>query len=450
MCQIGLITENNQFARWLEHGLPEDLDCQVSCANYREYINHNHRIEQADVIIVDINSNWQPTNDLFCHSKRKKRGQTIIGFVSDENSRIHDNVLYGMDEIIKHAGENLEINQIKKLLLNRIALLVRLANLQEKLRNEMRQNQIVAKSKVMQEIMQRLLQLAAAKANILISGETGTGKELIARAIHYLSSRASGPFMVVDCGAIPENLVENELFGHARGAFTDAGQSTKGLIEGAHGGTLFLDEVESLPLAVQSRFLRFLQERQFKPLGQTRYVSVDVRVVAATNTDLPQLIQKNSFRQDFYYRLNVLPLYIPPLRQRKDDIPALVRYFIQLHNGQNQEYPAIPDEILQRWLAYSWPGNVRELENTVQQWLVHHSNPDFTSGITDANQTTSFQTLAEVREIALTHCETAYFKQLIAHTKGNISIAARLANIDRKSLGVLLKKRGIDVKQFRF
>ncbi|MCI0512806.1 sigma-54 dependent transcriptional regulator, partial [candidate division KSB1 bacterium] len=402
------------------------------------------------VVIVDLGANWQPTPEFLNRTKQKKPGQTIIGFDSEQNILIPDGILMGVPEAIKPVPERQPIRQTKKDLLQKIASLVRLAHLQERLRKEWRQSQIVARSQVMQAIMHQLPQLAEVKANVLISGETGTGKELMARAIHYLGSRASGPFVTVDCGAIPENLVENELFGHVRGAYTDAGPATKGLIESADGGTLFLDEVESLPLGVQSRFLRFLQERQIKPLGQSSYISVDLRVIAATNTDLEQLIRKNFFRQDLYYRLNVLPLFIPPLRQRKEDIPALAQYFVQLHCSQNQDGHSLPAEILQRWLGHFWPGNVRELENTVQQWLVtRHSDSASLSHIPETNLTTPLQTLAEVREIALTQCEVTYFKQLMSQTKGNISVAARLANIDRKSLGILLKKRGIDVKQFR-
>jgi len=254
----------------------------------------------------------------------------------------------------------------------------------------------------------------------------------------------------VDCGAIPENLVENELFGHVRGAYTDAGPSTRGLIEEANGGTLFLDEVESLLLGVQSKFLRFLQERQFKPLGNSKYIAVDVRVIAATNTDLAQAIKKNSFRQDLYYRLNVLPLFIPPLRQRKEDIPDLVNHFIQLHGRGNHLVDPVPAEILQSWLEHSWPGNIRELENTVQQWLMTRGTEQVIAGKPlELNEPLLIRSLAEVREAALAQCEESYFKQLMAHTKGNISLAAQLANIDRKSLGILLKKRGIDVNQFR-
>lgn len=447
MCHICLITDDNQLAQWLPAELQKDLDCKVS--HDRDF---NHQIiEHFDILIVDISPSWQPAPGFFDQFRRRKPEQTIIGLVNNKNDFFHDSTsVYGMDEVFERPPGQHEMYQTKKTLLNKITILARLANLQEKLRSELHRSLIVARSKAMRDIMHRLPQLAESDAIVMITGETGTGKELIARSLHYLGPRAARPFVTVDCGAIPENLVENELFGHVRGAYTDAGPSTKGLIEEADGGTLFLDEVQSLPLGAQSKFLRFLQERQFRPLGNSRYIPVDVRVVAATNIDLAQAIKNNRFRTDLYYRLNVLPIFIPPLRQRKEDIPALANHFIQLHARENQECDPVPAEILQSWQEHTWPGNVRELENTVQRWLMTRGNElGVTTTISESNEQMSIRSLAEVREAALAQCEESYFKQLMTHTKGNISLAARIANIDRKSLGILLKKRRIEVNQFR-
>jgi DNA-binding NtrC family response regulator len=285
---------------------------------------------------------------------------------------------------------------------------------------------------------------------VLISGETGTGKELIARAIHYLGPRSGQPFITVDCGALPEHLVENELFGHARGAYTDAGAPFKGLVQEADGGTLFLDEVEALPLAVQSKLLRFLQERQYKPLGQVKYLAVDVRVVAATNLDLAKAVEKKTFREDLYYRLNVIRLRIPPLSKRKADIPALVQHFMQQYAPGTEPSPTLSEETKREWLAYHWPGNVRELENRVQEWL-SVARDDFGYDPTSFSETApkTIRTLAAVRHEALEHCERAYLQNLLSHTKGNLSAAARLAGIHRKSLSELLKRYGMDARRFR-
>lgn len=354
----------------------------------------------------------------------------------------------GVDDIIILPENKQQLAATISWLSKKIASLDDLQTLQEKLCREMRQNQIVAKSKAMKEIICKLPHLGACDSTVLITGETGTGKELIARAIHYLGPRASHPFIVVDCGALPENLVENELFGHVRGAYTDAGSSTKGMIEEADGGTLFLDEVQALPVAVQAKFLRFLQERQFKRLGQVKYVSADVRVIAASNIDLAEAVTQKQFRADLYYRLNVLPLYIPPLRERRADIPGLVQHFVNKYLPESQQPTLMRLETLRSWQAHNWHGNVRELENKVQHWLTQAATegPEI---FPSAGFPKNIRTLAEIRYEALKLCERNYLQELIDYTHGNLSAAARYAGIHRKSLAGLLKKHQIKVHRVR-
>lgn len=326
----------------------------------------------------------------------------------------------------------------------------RLVEIQEKLRREMRRSQLVARSPAMIALMEQLPCLSASPATILITGETGTGKELIARAVHYLSPRAGEPFIPIDCGALPENLIENELFGHARGAYTGAGETTRGLLQEADGGTVFLDEIEALPLSLQCKLLRFLQERQVRPLGQSRYIPVDVRVIVATNEDLAEAVEQQRFRRDLFYRLKVVSVELPPLRSRREDIPALVEHFIQKYASASEAPPEVPPMLMQEWLEYPWPGNVRELENAVQSFLLmpeRHMGNGHPSPEAPAPPT--LRTLAEVREEALACCEGRYFRQLLRHTGGNLTRAARIAGIDRKSLRHLLRKRGIDAADFR-
>jgi DNA-binding NtrC family response regulator len=208
------------------------------------------------------------------------------------------------------------------------------ADIQRRLLNEMGARHLVGKSRVMQELVELLPDVAGMESTVLILGETGTGKELVARAIHSLGPRAQRPFVTVDCAALSESLAENELFGHARGAYTDGGRHSNGLVQEADGGTLFLDEVECLPLTLQAKFLRLLQEREVKPLGQSKSQTVDVRVVAASNVDLLDLVRRRQFREDLFYRLNVVPIGVPPLRERASDIPQLVRYFLAKHQQE--------------------------------------------------------------------------------------------------------------------
>ena len=230
---------------------------------------------------------------------------------------------------------------------------------------------IVGASPKIEELLTQIPIVAQNDVPVIIYGESGTGKELVARAIHYTGKRADKPFVVENCGAIPENLIENELFGHVKGAYTDARTNQKGLFEEAHAGTLFLDEIGELPLPLQVKFLRVLQDREFKRIGSTKPIKVDVRVIAAPNKDLIQAISEKSFREDLFYRLNVIPIHLPALRERKENIPLLINHFL---TDFNKELGKIVDGFspaaIQKMMTYQWPGNIRELKNKVKQAMV--------------------------------------------------------------------------------
>lgn len=230
---------------------------------------------------------------------------------------------------------------------------------------------IVAKSEKMHRIFRIIEKVADYKTTVLITGESGTGKELVAKAVHFNSHRRKAPFVAINCGGIPENLLESELFGHVKGAFTDAVRGKKGLFEEADAGTLLLDELGELPLSLQVKLLRVLQEEEIRPLGQTSSVKVDVRIVAATAKDLTAEVRQGSFREDLFYRINVLPIVLPPLRERREDIPLLVNHFLQKYNrGLGTAIERVSSEVMHRFLEYGWPGNVRELENVMERAMV--------------------------------------------------------------------------------
>src|SRR6185436_16649740 len=234
---------------------------------------------------------------------------------------------------------------------------------------------IVGRSSALRQILQLVEMVAASDANVLLLGETGTGKELIARAIHERSQRRHQPFVTVNCAAIPSSLFESELFGHERGAFTGANMQRPGRVELADRGTLFLDEIGDLPLELQPKLLRTLQEHTYERLGSARTKNVDVRLVAATNADLEQLMEEKQFRSDLYYRLNVFPIRIPPLRERLEDIPLLVRYFTEKYARQmGKQIDTIPESTIQKLQRWSWPGNVRELENLIERSVILTTN----------------------------------------------------------------------------
>jgi transcriptional regulator with GAF, ATPase, and Fis domain len=230
---------------------------------------------------------------------------------------------------------------------------------------------IVGQSRAIREMIRDLEAVAATRSTVLITGETGTGKELVARAIHRLSERRRMPFVTVNCAAIPETLIESELFGHVKGAFTDATSTKRGKFLLAEGGSIFLDEIGKMPIGLQAKLLRVLQELEIEPLGAERTVKVDVRVIAATNRDLRQLVSEGQFLADLFYRLHVVPIAVPPLRERLDDIPLLVAHFIKKHAARcGRSITAVDDAVLTTLLNHSWPGNVRELENTIERAVV--------------------------------------------------------------------------------
>src|SRR5438128_8917499 len=239
---------------------------------------------------------------------------------------------------------------------------------------------IVGNSPAMREVYRLTRLVAPTRASVLLVGETGTGKELIARSIHKLSQRADGPYVRVNCGALSENLLESELFGHIKGAFTGAIDNKTGRFEAAHGGTIFLDEISSMSPKLQVKLLRVLQEHEFERVGESKTIRVDTRVIAATNQSLEDEIEAGRFRDDLYYRLNVVPIYLPPLRERREDISALVRFFLEKYSEENRrDPPDVTPEAYKALQAYDWPGNVRELENTVERAVVLSDGSALTS-----------------------------------------------------------------------
>ena len=312
---------------------------------------------------------------------------------------------------------------------------------------------IVGESAAWMSVLYKLPKLAASDATILISGETGTGKEVVARAIHQLSSRSKAPFVPINCGAVPESLFENEFFGHTKGAFTDASSSATGLIKEADGGTLFLDEVDALSLSSQVKLLRFLQNQEYRVLGSARSMHADVRIIAATNVNLQQQIAAKLFREDLYYRLNVLRLSVPALRARLDDVPILANHFMALYSGISGRYcSCLTPSALQKLLIYSWPGNVRELEAvihravlTVSSSVIHAADIDLPSLEIAPPSDGNFN---KARSQAVLQFERAYLLRLLAECSGNVSQAARRSGKPRRSLQRLLQKHGLTKTHF--
>jgi two-component system response regulator AtoC len=314
--------------------------------------------------------------------------------------------------------------------------------LREEIRKEHQFEQILAKSQSMQDIFRTIAKIADFKTTVLISGESGVGKELVARALHKRSARRSGAFVAVNCGAIPENLLETELFGHKKGAFTDATADRRGLFEEADGGTLFLDEIGELPLALQVKLLRVLQDETIRKLGDSRDVKVDVRIVAATHRDLGAEVKAGRFREDLFYRLNVLPITIPPLRNRRDDIPLLLEHFVARNNARlGTAIRGVDPEARRLLVEYGWPGNVREVENTIERAMVLCEGDlitaqDLPERIREARDPVQVQLASGELSVKKTTriIEEQLIRRALQKTKGNRTRAAEILELSHRAL----------------
>jgi len=324
-------------------------------------------------------------------------------------------------------------------------------------------NRILGCNENIARLREQIESISSCDVSVLITGESGTGKELAARAIHYLSARSHQPFVPVNCGAIPDNLFENELFGHRKGAFTDASFQQEGLVKEAEGGTLFLDEVGVIPTHLQVKLLRLLQDKEYKLLGDAATRLADIRIIAATNEDLPGLVKKGGFREDFYYRLNIVSLHIPPLRKRKEDIPILADYFIKKYSHQyNKSVAGASPEAVELLLTNYWPGNIRELENKIQQAVVmstdgiilprdilsfQENNDSKPKSHTDNNNIYK-ETFARAKKKMVHSFEREYLTRLLEQFNGDMVQAAARAGKSRTALWNLMTKHQLHPRQF--
>jgi DNA-binding NtrC family response regulator len=334
------------------------------------------------------------------------------------------------DEILIHVSRGLEQSRLRK----------EVQRLRTEVKGRYQFENIIGKSAKLTEIFDTIAQISNLSANILIIGESGTGKELIARAIHHHSNRAERPFIPLNCAAIPETLLESELFGYMRGAFTDARKDHRGLFHEADGGALFLDEISEIPLNLQAKLLRVIEDKEVRPLGASKTEKVDARVVSACNRDLELLVQEGKFRQDLYYRLNVIRIDLPPLRERTEDIPTLVEHFMRKFSQQSaRKIDVIEPDALSAFMNYRWPGNVRELEHTVERAVLLGKGPslglkDLPSQFAATRDNALPLTEAVSRGYTLRDLEREYIINIIKNTSGNKTEAAKILGVDRTTL----------------
>ncbi|EMX5233873.1 TPA: two-component system response regulator GlrR [Klebsiella pneumoniae] len=308
---------------------------------------------------------------------------------------------------------------------------------------------IVTRSPLMLRLLEQAGMVAQSDVSVLINGQSGTGKEIVAQAIHNASPRHDKPFVAINCGALPEQLLESELFGHARGAFTGAVSNREGLFQAAEGGTLFLDEIGDMPVALQVKLLRVLQERKVRPLGSNRDIEINVRIISATHRDLPKAMARGEFREDLFYRLNVVNLKIPPLSERTEDIPLLANHLLRQSADRHKPFVrAFSSDAMKRLMAAKWPGNVRQLVNVIEQCVALTSSPVIGDALVEQaleGENTALPTFVEARN----QFELNYLRKLLQITMGNVTHAARMAGRNRTEFYKLLSRHELDANDFK-
>jgi len=315
--------------------------------------------------------------------------------------------------------------------------------------DEMWRDTIVTRNPVMQRLLEQARMVAQSDVSVLINGQSGTGKEILAQAIHNASPRSKKAFIAINCGALPEQLLESELFGHSRGAFTGAVSSREGLFQAAEGGTLFLDEIGDMPIPLQVKLLRVLQERKVRPLGSNRDLDIDVRILSATHRDLPKAMERGEFREDLFYRLNVVSLKIPALHERAEDVPLLANHLLRQSADRHKPFVhSFSTDAMKRLMAASWPGNVRQLVNVIEQCVALTSAPVISEALVQQaleGENTALPTFVEARN----QFELNYLRKLLQMTKGNVTQAARIAGRNRTEFYKLLSRHELDANDFK-
>jgi DNA-binding NtrC family response regulator len=408
---------------------------------------------RADVIIASALTSGSGPHEFFRWLREHSvRSRTIAVLPEDPAEEVLRDCLEVTDDFLLFPVRHEELHHRIARLLPRTT--PDISVLRDKLAGELGLKNLIGQHPAFLKEIAKIPLAAGTESEVLITGETGTGKELCARAIHYLSKRRNHPMICVDCGAVPDQLFESEVFGHVRGAFTDAHRTHKGLVAMAEGGTLFLDEIDSLSIAAQGKLLRFLQDRSYRQVGAERFSRADVRVVAATNRDLERAVKDNIFRSDLYFRINVLPLYMVPLRERTDDIELLAEHFLTLCFAETGGVrKMLTPSSLHLLRSLEWPGNARELLNTIRRGVSFSDGARISPwhlfpGRLEAETAEGSISFRDARANAISAFERRYAEDLLRKHDGNITRAARDAGKDRRAFGRLVKRNGINPRGF--
>ncbi len=424
-------------------------------------VYHQEKIQEAsasiirlkpDLIFIVLSTRHFTLATHFINSLSEERdGPKIVAFFENGTSEAAVELLKlgAGDVLLPPFTEEIVVPRVSRIIIGERPEELFLKKLKEKLGLR----KMIGRNSAFLAEVNKIPLIARCDAHVLIAGETGTGKEIYARSIHYLSRRAAKPFVAVSCGAIPADLFENELYGHERGAYTAAVTPQAGLIQEAEGGSLFLDDVDCIPLGAQTKVLRFLQEKEFRPLGSARAQRADTRIIASTNTDLTKAVSTDTFRRDLYYRLSVISITLPPLRNRLEDIPLLARHFVEKHRDEFESAAIdISPGAFQKLMSYNWPGNVRELENVIERAVAFSFKAlidvkDICLPEDDA--CIGAKTFKEAKSQVVTRFEKQYIQELLSTHQGNISQSAKVAQKDRRAFWELIRKHKIDPRNYK-
>ncbi|OAT35180.1 two-component system response regulator GlrR [Proteus myxofaciens] len=396
--------------------------------------------EKIDLVISDLRMDEMDGMALFAEIQRQQPAMPVI--ILTAHGSIPDAVAATQQGVFSFLTKPVDRDALYKAIDEALELVTTVSD-------EEWSKDLVTRSPVMLRLLEQAKLVAQSDVSVLINGQSGTGKEVLAQAIHRASPRAKKAFIAINCGALPEQLLESELFGHAKGAFTGAVSSREGLFQAAEGGTLFLDEIGDMPMPLQVKLLRVLQERKVRPLGSNRDIDIDVRIISATHRDLPKAMERNEFREDLFYRLNVVNLRIPTLSERAEDIPVLANHLLRSSAKRHKPFVrSFSTDAMKCLMAASWPGNVRQLVNVIEQCVALTTAPVISEAlVTQALQgeNTALPTFAEARG----HFEMTYLRKLLQMTKGNVTQAARMAGRNRTEFYKLLSRHELDANDFK-
>jgi DNA-binding NtrC family response regulator len=456
-----VVDDEEDMLRLLQRSISEDLPCEIDVAHSGAAALRLLRSKTYDLALVDIRMPGMDGIELLDHIKQINPWMTVVMMTAHGVVELAvKSIKKGAYDFITKPFDHDELIHLLRKALERSQLLRENLKLQRHIKEKEPFENLIGTSLAMQRIYQTIQMIAKTDVTVLITGESGTGKDLAARAIHSFSDRSDKPFVAVNCPTLPESILESELFGYKKGAFTDASTDKIGLFEEAHGGTMYLDEIGDITPTIQTKLLRVLQEKEIKPLGQTKSKKVDVRVIASTNRDLRGKIRNREFREDLFYRLNVLTVHMPPLRERTEDIPLLAEHFIKRYGKEfGKPGKSISPELMDLLLRREWEGNVRELENIINRaillsggevikpheigWTVELPDTCVVGGEIQG------MPYREAKEEVLNRFHAEYLGELLRRNNGNVTHSARECGLERQALQQIMRRYGLKSQDFR-